>query len=856
MSKKRPAQDEGESHRSKRVKAKDDEEDQHGSASPAIAPTDDQPVAPTSASPRHETRQSVTESPRASVPAAPADETTTISVQGPGTELQTTSEARRVSIGEAFEPAPVVSEDFISDIAIAREREYQKPLGLPNKGNQCYSNSVLVALMGSDRFQSYLRVWHRHTVTWVLKWLYSFGWAANLRGRKSASESKQALEFFWDTVCFREEDPSAGGDLPSGAWSEHCHPKGEDGNQQDASEFYNWLFETSLDQFDLDASRRKGFEWLTHLRLVRRTECSKCERVERRYPVEPWKVWQVRLPRKDERTEDWYTNLSLDGVIDAAMQEDPEPMNCDECEGEHPAHSFLRIQHPPAVLTISFNRAVQIIKPDLNREQRQKYKNGQPMTKSAITKDLSAVRIPKVLDVSKWLNRHEFGEGSKILYRLASIISHKGTSSGKGHYVSYVRGGTDRVQWYEVNDDKVQGADFRDLSDADAEELSPYEFKHRFVPTVLVYDRDLMNQKIVPGRNDANLEKAGAKLVEQTRTEPLIQASVGEENTTVQDDPEIGTDREGAENYNTAPTTPTGSVEQLTDTRTEAVEVQMVQSTARLTRSKSTHTGPRVVSATNHTHLGSAHAATRNLATDGGRTAAAKGQPLNANDNNGMKLEMSNIHQIDAVEPQDSGTEGSFSPVRNANSQVDRTSMQSFRGTKGPPANIEMSLLIDTHEYRLPTIEFDHYNLKTKRDIDFEANIYVSSKQKGHNSKKLDLAQVFWDAAIEDRAKHEIDEKEHKIREDLKKEGLKDEPLDQAVKKKKAQQLNVWRKWRRAETWSERWKPDEYVVKRSEKKAPAAKKKSEDKQIERTQQDEDNGEDNGEDEAGDRQGES
>lgn len=60
-------------------------------------------------------------------------------------------------------------------------------------------------------------------------------------------------------------------------------------------------------------------------------------------------------------------------------------------------------------------------------------------TNSTVGKSMQAVSIPRYLDVTPWLEPHQFNAGSVAKYRLSSVVSHIGTDSKSGHYICHAR---------------------------------------------------------------------------------------------------------------------------------------------------------------------------------------------------------------------------------------------------------------------------------------------------------------------------------------------------------------------------------------------------------------------------------
>lgn len=119
-----------------------------------------------------------------------------------------------------------------------------------------------------------------------------------------------------------------------------------------------------------------------------------------------------------------------------------------------------------------------------------------------------AVLVPEELDISRHLNAHEFGEGSRVTYSLASVISHQGEDSTWGHYVSYLQQSHhDRKTWFKVNDHVVTGVRLSDFDDSRAAKMALGEFQRRATPYILFYERNFETDIITTGRAATNINE-------------------------------------------------------------------------------------------------------------------------------------------------------------------------------------------------------------------------------------------------------------------------------------------------------------------------------------------------------------
>lgn len=131
-------------------------------------------------------------------------------------------------------------------------------------------------------------------------------------------------------------------------------------------------------------------------------------------------------------------------------------------------------------------------------------------------KDCTAVAIPERLELSDYLNAHEFGKGSRLTYSLCSVVSHQGNQLDNGHYVSYVRGVKDRNQWYEINDQQVNQVSQSYFDDSEVGALSEENYVNRFTPYILFYEKDLKSEVVIPGRAAMNVGEGESEDEEPT----------------------------------------------------------------------------------------------------------------------------------------------------------------------------------------------------------------------------------------------------------------------------------------------------------------------------------------------------
>jgi len=434
------------------------------------------------------------------------------------------------SVGPPFTPPPRVYDEFLTAME-RRDPPNVTPMGMKNLGNQCYRNAVLTMLINSDVFIAYAR-WHldnepQYSIMAALRGssvLRTLVQMASINESQKSLDVKQAELYgkvadFWRAAAFPQDPTDISHKMtwpPEGPWGAL---EGVDNYaQEDAGEFLIWLLGTIDGQLahhhnskDMRTSKKtsaqQDFDWLSMLNTATRIDCPQCTwRVHQRGRVARERPLVVSVSDMDEQSQ----SLSLQDCISRAFRYPlDEAWCCDRCKRRNTkGHKLLTIQHAPNLLMIALNRtAMEVI-----------YHNDGTVRNHKKYKHLRAVVIPEALDVSPWLNHHQFGLGSKVSYRLAGVVSHRGETMDAGHYQSYVRGGQARDKWFRLNDDIVTLlASTSVFDDSNATDPNDPRFARRFTPVNLIYERDTANEVIVPGYHTINVNEGEAKDVRPKR---------------------------------------------------------------------------------------------------------------------------------------------------------------------------------------------------------------------------------------------------------------------------------------------------------------------------------------------------
>jgi len=197
--------------------------------------------------------------------------------------------------------------------------------------------------------------------------------------------------------------------------------------------------------------------------------------------------------------------------VSAVLHEEiPKEWRCPRCSRtDTGAVKRFKFQQTPEVLFVTLARGLNHFEgPQLNADGSTKYdERGNLVNNNVGKKDFTAVTIPETLDISAWLNHHQYGPGSHVSYRLAGVVSHRGGDLKWGHYHSYVRGGQDRNKWFELNDDIVRQCLLSDFDDSQAHGMDKQSLRERFTPYIMLYEKDHANEVYHPGFHTININE-------------------------------------------------------------------------------------------------------------------------------------------------------------------------------------------------------------------------------------------------------------------------------------------------------------------------------------------------------------
>lgn len=423
--------------------------------------------------------------------AAPSTPTTSVPPVQPDTPT---------SVGSPFQERPPGIDDlFRRTIERPALFSRQEPVGLAQRGdrNLCYRNAALTLLLYSDHFRRYVRNWHmpqeynstsapakvKNDQCWLLKELDTIIQSANSALAQAGKQTNNAMFDLWKIIGFPGRSSRTKPWKFDHTWSASTSQPTR-GKQEDSGDLLSWLIAEihlqlggglepeELQTAGLSSTWSERYRWLLQQRRVTRSVCLKCKNVvARRKPtvLPEWKM-MLQVPRGLRKKAQPFNDL-----LSANLQEKRE-MRCPRCKQTSEIDMIDKFQHAPAIMLFQIIRYT---------EEEKK-----------ITTEYA---LPDTLDLAPYLDPQQFGKGSKLPYKLAGVVSHDSfglQNINSGHYISYVRGGQTRSQWFELNDDTVKACSTSNFHEIKLNKKKTTEK----TPYVVLYERDFANEKILPGR--------------------------------------------------------------------------------------------------------------------------------------------------------------------------------------------------------------------------------------------------------------------------------------------------------------------------------------------------------------------
>lgn len=377
------------------------------------------------------------------------------------------------------------------------------PRGFGNDLNECYRNSVMIALLGSGYFRAYLDHWlpsidrrattksSERRVVFLLKFIDNMRKEMFKSRKPSQKRLDSAMCKFW-TAIHQDEDGLGASLHDLSRWRSWSATMGSDyapDQQQSAGEFLIWVlkaidsqlgrnyaFDSSCEQQDLFTAEQGNFRAAFRHVFTKRQWCTRCEMDRIRIPDSSISdyVWNTYLTEADETSR---RGVSLHHLLVRDLRGESNvrcPVNCGGHDTMH-VHE-KRLQQTPRTLFIQINRAPSAF--------------GLWGPDTPPRKNLTQVKIPEYLKFGPWLEPHVHKEGSKMTYRLKTMVIHHGAYTDGGHYYTLFRTQASHTGWVVVNDSRVEVANLADyddsrrslhIGDGDADE-------DLATPVLLVYD--------------------------------------------------------------------------------------------------------------------------------------------------------------------------------------------------------------------------------------------------------------------------------------------------------------------------------------------------------------------------------
>ncbi|KAL8925919.1 MAG: hypothetical protein Q9208_003232 [Pyrenodesmia sp. 3 TL-2023] len=315
----------------------------------------------------------------------------------------------------------------------------QTSLGFINKGNSCYLNSVIIALLHVPKFTNWLEQTHaacelKNCVACALRKLSLAYWDVS----REFAVVTRALREFESVISKASPKP----------WSMKKQKR-----QQDAPEFYTWLLNTVDAQLQL--CDKKGLSDHFDLHARETSKCLTCSDEWSREVSEN----QLVIPAG--------VNANLDQAISERFQGEELPNI--ECDSEQCKPSGrAKGERVTKKRTSKISRGPDILCVQLSRSVGNTEGNG---GKFSAEKSMRDVAFAETLDLTPHV-----ANTYPLSYQLRAVVHHRGDTQG-GHYVSFTK--TPQGNWERQDNENV--------TKATAEQaIKP---KGRFTPYLLFWEK-------------------------------------------------------------------------------------------------------------------------------------------------------------------------------------------------------------------------------------------------------------------------------------------------------------------------------------------------------------------------------
>jgi ubiquitin C-terminal hydrolase len=346
------------------------------------------------------------------------------------------------------------------------------PAGIYNLGNTCYENAILQVLLATRPVAGYLLA-KEHTCPSPPENLH-----INSKKQWCPLCSLISLaQHFFDT-----NSAGGGGNKINGSgggmtdplsiryfthFVHHLNSSFTFGDQHDAQELYVALLDTvecvllrefeatttngaailkNMDQF----SKQTTFMNHVFTCYVRtQVKCKQCGTVSKSYATDTGIMLSVPNDDKEKvKTEAFTLKNLLENFTAVEVLEGEDAYRCDACCARVTAHKSNVIEIAPNILAIQLSRV------------------GMNFFSTGQEKNSAAVEFPIELDLTPFMATDAI-DATSAVYDLYAVVTHEGSTTEDGHYLSVVRygggtasdGNTDQGQWYVCDDDVVSPLD-------------------------------------------------------------------------------------------------------------------------------------------------------------------------------------------------------------------------------------------------------------------------------------------------------------------------------------------------------------------------------------------------------------
>ena len=366
-----------------------------------------------------------------------------------------------------------------------------KPRGFSNPAEECYRNAVIVMLLNSDRFMSFVQNWHATCIT-----RQRDSGSSKSKGKKSTINDKYTdlllqLQDLW-AVYWKDPEEDAAGDAMDEFWTYATTLEGLTGSavqwdvrtrrsshygQQDASEFFLWLLTMHKARLEnirvLPSNEVDSLDSVIQTGFRARRRCKRCLKVKainqkRRFAPVYEDFWRVDTQQYDTTVTGPRESVKLDELLEYQMKSVDATSYCEDCqkefetskEGKSPEERAAANDDKVAGEDKVWSNLAFLLEVVFMHLAR--FGESSSNNKKVYHKDDTKVDVPEELDLTSLLDKYVSKDERKFArYRLAGVILHAGTL-GRGHYINYVR--TVDGKWWRIDNEEVKESEFENVN--------------------------------------------------------------------------------------------------------------------------------------------------------------------------------------------------------------------------------------------------------------------------------------------------------------------------------------------------------------------------------------------------------